>query len=244
MRSISWLGRLSSNTARGLPSLCAVCRSWGRGRLCRDCIERFAVEQPRCRRCGLEVPTGVTSCGTCLLHPPPYDSTLTVATYGFPWDRLITAFKYHGALDLAASLAERLHAAARRRPELAPSLLIPVPLHPLRLRERGYNQAWELARRLGRRLGCDADATLLLRIRDTPRQLALAPEARAANVRGAFAIEPRRRAALRDATVTLVDDVMTTGATVAETSRVLLAAGAARVDVWVMARTPPPDPAS
>ena len=227
-----------------LPSLCAVCRSWGRGRLCRACIERFGAEQPRCRRCSLEVPAGVTTCGACLLDPPPFESTLAVATYGFPWDRLITAFKYHGALDLAPSLAEQIAAVARRHPELAPSLLIPVPLHPARLRERGYNQAWELARRLGRRLHCKADPTLLLRIRDTPRQLALAAAERPANVRGAFAIEPRRRAALRDVAVALVDDVMTTGATATEIATVLLAAGAARVDVWVVARTPPPDLAS
>ena len=223
-----------------LPSLCAVCRGWGRGRLCRECIERFLGEQPRCRRCSLEVPDGVTTCGACLLDPPPYESTLSAASYGFPWDRLITAFKYHGALDLAPSLAEQLVAASRRRPELTPSLLIPVPLHPIRLRERGYNQAWELARRIGRRLCCEADAALLLRIRDTPRQMALAADERAANVRGAFAVEPHRRAALRDARVTLIDDVMTTGATAAEIATVLLAAGAARVDVWVVARTPAP----
>ena len=95
-------------------------------------------------------------------------------------------------------------------------------------------------RRLARPLRCPADARLLLRIKDTPHQLALAPQRREANVRGAFAVEPLRRAELRGRSVTLVDDVMTTSATAAEVARVLLQAGAAEVDVWVVARTPAP----
>ena len=115
-----------------------------------------------------------------------------------------------------------------------------MPLAAERLRERGYNQAWELARRLGAALGCAADARLLLRIRNTPHQTTLALSARAANVQGAFAVEPRRLAEVRGRELTLVDDVMTTGASAAEATRVLLQAGAARVQVWVVARTPRP----
>jgi len=125
----------------------------------------------------------------------------------------------------------------------APGLLLPVPLSLQRLRERGYNQAWELARRLARALGTRADARLLLRIRDTPHQLALPPEERAANVRGAFAVEPARRAELRGASVTVVDDVLTTGATLREIARVLRHAGVAQVHVWTLARTPRPESA-
>ena len=109
-----------------------------------------------------------------------------------------------------------------------------------RLRERGYNQAWEVARRAARRLGCAADASLVLRVRDTPHQLALPPGERAGNVRGAFAVEPRRLGEVRERTIAVVDDVMTTGSTVAELARVLKLAGAARVEVWVVARTPRP----
>ncbi len=123
----------------------------------------------------------------------------------------------------------------------SPTLLLPIPLSDARLRERGYNQAWELARRLAREPGCTADARLLLRVRDTPHQLALPPEERAGNVHAAFAIEPARRAELAGREVTLVDDVMTTGATVAEAARTLLQGGAREVSVWVLARTPRPD---
>jgi predicted amidophosphoribosyltransferase len=109
-----------------------------------------------------------------------------------------------------------------------------------RLRERGYNQSWELARRCARRLGCRTDATLLLRIKDTPHQLSLPRQHRIANVTGAFAVEPTRRHELKGCAVTLVDDVMTTQATASELTRVVRAAGAVAVHVWVVARTPVP----
>jgi ComF family protein len=131
-------------------------------------------------------------------------------------------------------------AALEHSGEVAPALLLPVPLSTQRLRERGYNQAWELARRLARACAGCADAGLLLRLKDTPHQLAFPPEQRAGNVRSAFAVEPRRLGELRGRSVTVVDDVMTSGATVAEIARVLLQAGASEVAVWVFARTPKP----
>ena len=224
----------------GLPSLCAVCQGWGRRRLCEVCVGRFAGSMSRCRRCALEVPDGVAICGACLTDPPPYRHTLAAGSYAYPLDRLITGFKFHAALDLAPAFVDLVVRAHRLGDHAPPSLLLAVPLSAQRLRERGYNQAWELARRLGPAFGCMADSTLLLRIRDTAHQLAFVPEQRAANVRGAFAVEPRRASELRGRHVTLVDDVMTTGATAAEVARVVLAAGAASVDVWVVARTPRP----
>ncbi len=159
-------------------------------------------------------------------------------SYAHPWDGLITRFKFHNALDLAPALAERVLMAHTQSGLPTPEMLLPMPLAAGRLRERGYNQAWMLTRRLASALRAPADATLLLRIKDTPHQLALAPLKRAANVRGAYAIEPRRRSELLGREVTLIDDVMTTGATAAEASRTLLQAGAARVHIWVVARTP------
>jgi len=230
--------RLLAATQR-LPSLCAVCRGWGTQRVCAACVERFAAPHARCQRCALKLPDGVRLCGACLTDPPPFARTLAAVDYDHPWDGLITHFKFHGALDLAPALTQRLLVAFERDDTApAPTLLLPVPLSAERLRERGYNQAWEIARRLGRALRCEVDARLLLRVKDTPHQLAFPPEQRAGNVRAAFAVEPRRRAELRGRRVTVVDDVMTTGATVGEIARVLLQAGASEVAVWTVARTP------
>jgi ComF family protein len=208
-------------------------------------VQRYGAALPRCHRCALQVPvaSGSAVCGACLTDPPPYASTIAAVDYDHPWDGLITQFKFHAALDLTPALAAQMLAALQRGDAPAPTLLLPIPLSDARLRERGYNQAWELARRLGRVLRCPTDARLLLRVRDTPHQLAFPPEQRAGNVRAAFAVEPRRRAELQGRSVTLVDDVMTTGATVAEAARTLLQAGAAEVGVWVIARTPRHDDA-
>ena len=158
--------------------------------------------------------------------------------YGHPWDGLVTQFKFHGALDLTPALAACIASAVLERGENLPDLLLPVPLSPQRLRERGYNQAWELTQRVAASLRCRCDARLLLRIRHDPHQLALSPEQREANVHGTFAVEPLRSAELRGRRIALIDDVMTTGATLAEASRVLLQAGASEVHGWVLARTP------
>jgi len=225
------------------PSLCAICRGWGRGRICATCLGRFAVRIPRCARCALPVPAQVSVCGGCLGTSPPFDAALAALDYRAPWDRLVTAFKFHDALDLAPPFASAIAAAERERALPRPSLVVPVPLAPTRLRARGYNQAWEIARRVARMLDIAADPALLLRVRDTVHQLALPPLARAGNVAGAFAVEPLRRGELAGRDVVVVDDVMTTGSTAAELARVLKQAGASRVEVWVLARTPRPDDA-
>ena len=238
---MSWLHRLRPRREHNAwPGLCAICRGWGTGRVCAACLARFAPALPRCLQCGLQVPPGVARCGACLTDPPPFASTVAAVDYAHPWDRLVTQFKFHQALDLAGAFAARMHEAWNATARARPDLLLPVPLSDARLRERGYNQAWELTRRLGRALGGEVDARLLLRVKDTPHQLALPPAQRAANVRHAFAIEPARRAALQGRRITVVDDVMTTGATAAEIARTLRRAGAAEVGFWVLARTPRP----
>ena len=184
---------------------------------------------------------GVAVCGRCVRSPPRFDRAIAAVDYTHPWDRLISDFKYRGALDLGLALCDLLMAARQRDGEDAPDWLLPVPLGAQRLRERGYNQSWELARRCARRLGCPTDAALLLRIRETPHQLSLPRERRLANVRSAFAIEPTRRAEVVGRRIALVDDVMTTQATAGELSQVLLNAGAQSVQVWVVARTPAPE---
>lgn len=223
-----------------LPSLCAVCHAWGMQRICTTCHERFAPAISRCGQCALQVPPGADVCGACLRDPPPFARCIAALDYAYPWDGLVTRFKFSGALELAPVFAQHLVQAARRGDASPPTLLLPVPLSPLRLRERGYNQAWELARRVGRALRIESDARLLLRVKDTPHQLALPLTRRTANVRDAFAVEPRRRAELCGREVAVIDDVMTTGATAAEVARALLQAGAAQVQLWVLARTPAP----
>ncbi len=180
-------------------------------------------------------------CGRCVRSPPRFDSAIAAVDYSHPWDRLISDFKYRRVLDLGEALCDLLMAAHQRHAGDTPDWLLPVPLGAQRLRERGYNQSWELARRCARRLSCPTDAALLLRIRETPHQLSLPRDRRLANVRGAFAIEPPRRAEVVGRRITLIDDVMTTQATADELSGVLLDAGAQSVQVWVLARTPAPE---
>lgn len=223
--------------AGALPGQCAVCRAWQRGRICADCEAAFARPVPRCRRCAIGVPPGVAVCGACLREPPAFDAAFAAVDYAYPWDGLIGALKFRQGLDLAAPLARRLLQAL---PADAPpaELVVPVPLSRERLAERGYNQAWELARRMAAARGLPAQARLLLRLRDTAHQLRLPEAERAANVHAAFAVEPREAARLAGRRVALVDDVMTTGATAAEIARELKRAGAASVQVWTVARTP------
>jgi len=237
--SLTGLSRLAG---RG-PSLCAVCRRWTRGRLCGDCTARFAPLVPRCLQCGLRLAAGTLRCGACLRDArAPVQRTLAAVDYGFPWDRLITGFKFHHQLELAGALARLIERAAQASPEeLDVHLLLPVPLSQQRLRERGYNQAWELARRLGRWRGVEARADTLLRLKDTAHQLGLAEAERASNMRGAFLVDPRAAHRVQGRRIALVDDVVTSGATASEAARALLAAGAAQVQLWVVARTPPPD---
>lgn len=223
---------------RGL-SQCAVCRGWDRARVCHACIERFAKPVARCPRCALPLMREGAACAACLREPPPFAAALAAVDYRYPWDRLLAHFKFGAALDLAPAFAELLDDAQRRDAAAAPDLVVAMPLARERARERGFNQAWEIARRLR----APARAGVLLRVKDTPHQLALPRALREANVRDAFAVEPRDAARVRGADVAVVDDVMTTGATAAEAARTLLLAGAARVRAWVVARTPAPDDA-
>ena len=223
---------------------CLVCRAWGDGGLCPDCSARFATALPRCRRCGLRTALPLDACGHCLREAPPLTRTVAVADYGFPWDRLLSAFKYSGHAELATPLARLMARAVRDADPPRPDLLLPVPLAAPRLQERGYNQAWELARRLPALLDAPAlkaRADLLLRLRDTPHQTGLTRAQRLANLRHAFLVEPRLADALTGQRVALVDDVLTTGATAATAALCLLEAGAAEVQLWVLARTPPPE---
>jgi ComF family protein len=224
----------------GGPRQCPLCRDWTRQPLCEPCLSRFAAPVPRCGRCALRLPAERAPCPHCVRQPLPFAACRCVGDYRFPWDRLITALKFHGELALAAPLAAALASVLQREPT-AVDLLLPVPLSPLRLAGRGHNQAWEIARRVARQLALPADANILLRLRDTPHQVGLARHQRASNLQGALCVEPARQALLQGRRIALVDDVLTTGATAQACADVLLRAGAASVEAWVVARTPAPD---
>jgi ComF family protein len=169
--------------------------------------------------------------------PPAFDRCIAALDYAFPWDRLVGALKFRDALDLAGVLAQRIAGAVAGDAALSrPTLVVPVPLSPRRLRERGYNQAWELARRAASAMGLAASPRLLVRMRDAPRQSELPRERRLSNVRGSFGVPTRAQHRLANVHVALVDDVMTTGATAREAARALREAGVRSVQVWVAAR--------
>jgi ComF family protein len=221
-----------------LPTQCAVCRGWSARRLCADCRTRHGAPQPRCSACARRVPAGVERCGACIAHPLHFSHVVAAVDYDFPWSGLVTALKFHAALDLAGALAELLADAVRERGVPLPQAVVPVPLGADRLAERGMNQAWELARRVAQRLGLQADAAWLRRRVETPHLADLPRAERERAIRGAFAVAPGAAARVRGRSMALVDDVMTTGATASEAAQTLLAAGAASVQLWVVARTP------
>ena len=234
-----------------LPRPCPVCGQWAASGLCGDCEARFVQQQPtRCPSCALAQPGGLV-CGACLREPPPYVRCIALADYGFPWDRLIAQFKFQAQPERARLLAQALHQAVLRagqpgRPDAVAApvqrvdRVLPVPLSDARLAERGYNQAWELARRVAALQKVPAEAHWLQRLRDTPHQVGLSRAGRQRNLLDAMWVTPAGAAGLANRSVALVDDVMTTGVTVAAASQALLAAGATSVQVWVLARTPPP----
>lgn len=218
-----------------LPPRCLLCAEPGADGhdLCATCAASLNPGYSACAQCALPLGQPAAACGRCLRQPPPYTHTIAAGLYQFPLDALLPRFKFHADLAAGRELVRLLLAVARHAER--PQALIPVPLHPQRLRQRGYNQALELARPLSRALELPLQAGLLRRIRATAAQSELDAAARRRNVRGAFAVSAD--ASLPDH-VALIDDVMTTGATVSECARVLRRAGVARVDLWLVARAP------
>ena len=203
--------------------------------VCEVCIRDLPALPPVCPRCAAPSPSGAI-CGACIAHTPSFDRTVAVWRYTFPLDRLVLALKFHARLSLAPFLAGRL--AGRIRESAAtvtPDLLLPMPLHRKRLAERGFNQSMEIARPLARMLGCRVQTGGVMRIRPTVPQTELDPQSRRKNVRGAF----RCNLDLTGKRVAVVDDVMTTGATLEELTGVLKRAGAAEVINLVIARAYP-----
>lgn len=213
---------------------CLLCGARCHGALlCPDCqADLPRLPTTRCPQCALPTPTGET-CGACLKRPPHFDRCRAVYVYAYPADVLVQRLKYASELALAGFLAEQLEHEVSPHP--LPDLILPMPLHPRRLGERGFNQAVELGRRLSARLGVPMRPDACQRMRDTPAQAGLDLEERRRNLRGAFHCGTD----LKGLRVAVLDDVMTSGASLNELARAVRNAGAIGVEAWVVARTLP-----
>lgn len=218
-----------------LPSQCAVCHAWPAQALCEACVARFAQPRPRCRSCALPVPQGVERCGACIKQAPPLDLCLAAVAYEYPWSGLIARYKFGASPGWSQALALLMRSTPWAEPALdAADLVLPMPLSSERLRQRGFNQALELARHLAP----DKTRTdVLLRLHDTPAQSTLPRAARLRNVQDAFGVATGQAARLRERRILLIDDVMTSGASLHTAAQALRAAGAAHITGLVLART-------
>ncbi|WP_329601711.1 ComF family protein [Paraburkholderia antibiotica] len=227
-----------------LPNLCALCGNLSHNVLCDGCDAAYWNESRlRCTVCAVPLPSSRWAahahyrCADCVGEPPAFDASFALADYRAPLDTLAVGLKFRARLMLARDFAQRLARLAQdawRDDSERPDVIAPVPLAGRRLAERGYNQAWQIARPLARALGVRSDATLLERTLDTAPQSKLDLDARRQNVGHAFRVAH----AVRGLHVGIVDDVMTSGATLEALAHTLKAAGARRVTNFVALRTP------
>jgi ComF family protein len=236
------LRHLQGSLPEHLPSLCLLCQRWTRGALCPTCLREHAQPQPRCATCALPLPSDVLAhsaqCGQCISQPPPLLACYAAVPYASPWNTCVSSYKFSSNAGLAHSLARLVwHTQGVRDALLRCHLVMPLPLSAQRLAQRGYNQALQLARPLARWAAKPLDATSLARVRDTPPQHQLSRAERFANVKNAFAVLPERAAHVRGQHIALVDDVMTSGASLHAAANALHQSGAASVRAVVFART-------
>jgi ComF family protein len=213
---------------------CLLCGAPSRsGLVCAGCRRDLPyLPMNRCPVCALPTPNGEI-CGHCLRQPPKFDQAEAVFRYAYPIDSLIQALKYRGELAAARFLGESL--ARRLEGRAHADLIVPMPLHPARLRQRGFNQAAEIARHVAEKVGLPLSSRAVSRLREGRPQTELPLDERARNMVGAFSCDIE----LTGLRVALVDDVMTSGASLNELARVVRAAGATTVSAWVVARTLP-----
>lgn len=237
-------GRLRRLVGRLWPGRCLVCAETSPPSrdLCPACFSCLPWNHAACDRCAIPLPLPPLApsqsahtplCGDCLQQSPPLHTTRAALVYGAPLDRLLPRFKFHHDLAAGRLLAQLMIQSLADAPR--PQALVPIPLHRARLRSRGYDQALELAKPLSRALRLPLLDDVLVRSRNTAPQSQLDAAQRRRNLRKAFAIEPR---SAFPGHVALVDDVMTTGATLIAAATALRHAGVQRVDAWICARVP------
>ena len=224
------------------PPTCVLCGAPGDNDLdlCSGCRNDLPAIAPCCARCALPLPAELAAsgspnvCGACQRHPPPFTHCHAAFRYQDPLPSMIAGLKFRGRLNVLRLTGLLLAASLRESDVAMPAAIVPVPLHPRRLRKRGYNQALELARIVGRELVLPVDDRCCERVLATRPQAELEQKARRKNLRGAF----RATIDMQGRQVAILDDVVTTASTVSELTRVLHRAGCQRVDVWTVARTP------
>ena len=212
---------------------CVCCGQRAAHDICPACHAEIPWIEHACTCCGIPLPYPAL-CALCQIKPPPFTGCISPLAYATPISHLLSAFKYQQQLHYGRLLSRLLIDRLRGCDELAVDAIVPTPLHWLRRWTRGFNQAEIIADEISRALSIPLQARWLRRVRATPRQQELSAEQRRKNLHGAF-VATRALTGLR---IALVDDVVTTGATTSEISRVLLAAGAVSVQVWCLARTP------
>lgn len=234
---LNWIlevyNRLLSGRHGLYPPRCALCGQAGADGcdLCPECLTDLPRNATPCHRCGIPLSDGANLCGPCSHKPPPFDYSTIPFRYGPPLDYLLQQLKFHQRLHLAPLLGNLLAKAIATRDTPLPELILPVPLHRTRLRERGYNQALELARPIAKQLAVPFASDRIKRLRHTAAQTSLQGKERRKNLRGAFVITdklPRH--------VTILDDVVTTGTTVTELAKTLKRCGVEIVEIWAIAR--------
>lgn len=225
----NWIGMVQQIL---YPPTCLLCGEPGQNDLdlCHGCQLDLCWIDHACTACGRPLPVADLLCGHCLRRPPPIDRTRVLWHYAPPISGLITALKFHRRLPCGKMMGELLAKQLRSAPR--PDYLLPIPLHSHRYRERGFNQAVEIARPVSRELNIPMRPGLCKRIRPTPPQHELDAKHRRSNLRGAF----KTTGKVEGLEIALIDDVMTTGATVREVADTLLKAGASKIEVWILAR--------
>lgn len=233
-----------------LPNLCQICHHNSHDLVCKACyVNWLMLQQPRCARCAHKLEftyslslsekntSPLSTCGTCLSHPPAFIRTFTLGDYAAPQDQLIWAFKFGRKLPLAYFFAQHLAQLVKQsltKMPYYPSLLVPIPLSKRRLAQRGYNQIWEITRRLSRLCHIPTRPDVLVKTRETFIQTSLDIMQRQRNLRGSLTVN----FCVKGLHIALIDDVMTSGVTLNEAARTLIRAGASSVSNYVLLRTP------